>query len=71
MMIGAPLIHIAVNFLLLKLTSALLQPMADKAFVQLIDDIAGIIGLMLLLVSVTGLLFIILTGLICVFTNSY
>jgi stage III sporulation protein AE len=71
MMIGAPLIHIAVNFLLLKLTSAILQPMADKAFVQLIDDIAGIIGLMLLLVSVTGLLFIILTGLICVFTNSY
>jgi stage III sporulation protein AE len=71
MMIGAPLIHIAVNFLLLKLTSAMLQPMADKAFVQLIDDIAGIIGLLLLLVSVTGLLFIILTGLICVFTNSY
>ena len=65
-----PLIHITINFLVLKITSAILQPMADKSFVQIIDSVADIIGLMMLIVSITGFLFIILIALICAFTNN-
>ena len=65
-----PLIHITINFLVLKITSAILQPMADKSFVQIIDNVAEIIGLMMLIVSITGFLFIIMIALICAFTNN-
>lgn len=69
-LMAAPLFKILINYLLLKITSAILQPMADKAFIQIIDKTAGIIGLMMLIVSITGFLFIILTALICAFTNN-
>lgn len=68
--IGAPLMQIAMNFILLKVTSALLEPMADNVLIQIMDGVAGIIGLMMLLVAVTGILFIVMIGLICASTNN-
>ena len=67
---AAPVLQLLIYFILLKITSALLQPLAEKTFIQVIESVAGIIGLMILLVSVTGFLFIILIALICGFTNS-
>ena len=67
---AAPVLQLLIYFILLKITSALLQPLAEKTFIQVIESVAVIIGLMILLVSVTGFLFIILIALICGFTNS-
>lgn len=66
---ASPVIKILINFLLLKLTAALLQPVADKAFIKIVEAVATIIGLMLLVVCVSDVLFILLIGLICACTN--
>lgn len=68
-MTASPVIKILINFLLLKLTAALLQPVADKTFIKIVEAVATIIGLMLLVVCVSGVLFILLIGLICACTN--
>lgn len=69
MIVAAPLLNITVNCLLLKVTAAVLSPVADASLVRIIDGVAGIMGYMMLIVSVTGLLFIIMTAIICAATN--
>ena len=52
-----PLVRLLVCLLLYKLVSAMIQPVADPRFVRCIDDMAEAVGLLLLAVAVTGVMF--------------
>ena len=52
-----PLVRLLACLLLYKLVSAMIQPVADPRFVRCIDDMAEAVGLLLLAVAVTGVMF--------------
>lgn len=67
--VGVPIIELASMTVILKVVAAVIEPAADKKFVNVVDSASTVIGLMTLIVLMSACLFILLVAIICMVTN--
>lgn len=67
--VGMPVIKLTSMTVILKIIAAVIEPVADKKFVNVVDAASTVIGLMTLIVLMSACLFVLLVAIICMVTN--